>query len=315
MTALREAPTLTIGGDLVVNRLGYGALHLTGPGYWGPPSDPDNAIRVLRRAVELGVTFIDTADSYGPGDNEQIISRALYPYPDGLVVSTKGGMLRSGPMDWSRSAERPYISRLCRPEYLRQQVELSLRNLRVDRIDLYQLHSIDPAIPLADQLGELVRLQEQGKIRHIGISNQPQVTMEQLREAREVAEIVAVENLYHIGDRASEDVLNYAETEGLVFIPFFPLGSGELLRPSSALARFARGKAASPAQLALAWLLRRSPRIMLIPGTSSITHLEENLNAAEVSLTEEEWAALEDLCSQESYWRPGDPTSRPTELD
>lgn len=203
MTAARPEITtqLTIGGDLTVNRLGYGAMHLTGPGMWGEPTDPQGAIRVLRRAVDLGVNFIDTADSYGPGTNEQIIRRALHPYPVDLVISTKGGLLRSGPTDWTRDGD-PYIVPLGRPEYLRQQVEVSLRNLNLDCIGLYQLHRIDPAVPLADQLGELVRLQQQGKIRHLGLSGQPWVTVDELTQARAIADIVAVENLYNVADRA-----------------------------------------------------------------------------------------------------------------
>jgi len=298
--------TWRLGGDLTVNRLGYGAMHLTGPGFWGPPEDPDGAIRLLRRAVwELGVTFIDTADSYGPGCNEQIIRQALHPYPEELVIATKGGMLRSGPADWVRSAGRaPYIVALGRPEYLRQQVELSLRNLGVDRIDLYQLHRIDPLVPLADQLGELVRLRQQGKIRHIGLSGQPEVTVEQLTEARKTTDIVAVENLYNIADRSSEPVLKYAEANGIAFIPWFPLGHGDLVRPDGVLNEPAARHGVSPAQLALAWLLRHSPNALLIPGTTSARHLEENLRAADVTLDEDQWAAVEERCSHITTWRP-----------
>lgn len=300
------SPTFTFGPDLPVRRLGYGALHLTGPGYWGPPADPEAAVRVLRRAVDLGVTFIDTADSYGPDTNEQLIRQALHPYPEHLVIATKGGMLRSGPHDWVRSSGQPYIAACGRPEYLRQQVEMSLRNLGLERIDLYELHTIDPAVPLADQLGELVRLQKQGKIRHIGISGQPGVTVDQLTQARGIADIVAVENLYNLADRSSEDVLRYAEQHNIAFIPFFPLGHGDLARPDGILARLAGRYQATPTQLALAWLLHHSPNLLLIPGTSSVAHLEENMQAADISLDEAEMTALVDVVDRSgiSTWRP-----------
>jgi aryl-alcohol dehydrogenase-like predicted oxidoreductase len=308
MNTLSEfSPSLVLGTDLPVRRLGFGALHLTGPGYWGPPADPEGAVRVLRRAVDLGVSFIDTADSYGPNTNEQLIRRALHPYPEHLVIGTKGGMLRSGPKDWIRGNGQPYIVACGRPEYLRQQVEMSLCNLGLERIDLYELHSIDPVVPLADQLGELVRLQEQGKIRHIGLSGQPGVTIEQLTQAREIADIVAVENLYNLADRSSEDVLRYAEEHGIAFIPFFPLAHGDLARPGSILARLADQHRATPAQLALAWLLQHSPNLLLIPGTSSVAHLEENMQAADIDLDETEMKALTDEIDRSgiSTWRPG----------
>lgn len=297
---------LMLGGDLMVNRLGYGAMHLTGPGFWGPPEHPDEAIRLLRRAVhELGVNFIDTADSYGPGYNEQIIRKALHPYPDDLVVATKGGMLRSGPSDWVHAEGRsPYIVALGRPEYLRQQVELSLHRLRRDCIDLYQLHRIDPLVPLADQIGALTELQWQGKIRHIGLSGQPEVTVEQLEQAREVADIVAVENLYNIADRTSEPVLTYAEQHDIAFIPWFPLGHGSLVGPTGALTKAARKYGVSGARLGLAWLLRKSPNSLLIPGTTSVAHLEDNLQANNLHLADDDWRAIEDLCSQATVWRP-----------
>ncbi|WP_326647655.1 MULTISPECIES: aldo/keto reductase [unclassified Streptomyces] len=293
---MRPAPPesskqLTIGGDLTINRLGFGAMHLTGPGMWGPPEEPDNAIAVLRRAVDLGVTFIDTADAYGPGDNERIIREALHPYPEELVISTKGGMLRSGPDDWPDEGEL-YIVPLGRPEYLRQQVEMSLRNLGVERIDLYQLHSIDPAVPLADQLGELVRLQEQGKIRHIGISGQPGVTVEQLEQARETAALVAVENRYNIADRVGEDALRYAEEHGIAFISWFPMGHGELVGPDGLLTPIAARYGVTASQLALAWLLHRSPATLLIPGTTSLTHLEDNMRAADIRLSDSDWKTI-----------------------
>lgn len=272
--------TFSLGGDLPINRLGYGAMQLTGPGVWGEPKDPAEAIRVLRRAIELGVNFIDTADSYGPFVSERLIHKALHPYSDDLVIATKAGLTRPGPADW-----RP----LGRPEYLRQQLELSLRHLGLDRIDLYQLHRIDPKVPLADQLGELVTLQQEGKIRHIGVS---EVTVEQLRQARELAPIVSVQNLYNLANRQAEDVLDYAQTADIAFIPWFPIATGELARPGGPLDTFARRHDATPAQLALAWLLRRSPVMLPIPGTSSVAHLEENTAAATITLTDDEFMAL-----------------------
>lgn len=309
MTAIQTEITrqLTIGGDLTVNRLGYGAMHLTGPGMWGDPIDPEGAIRLLRRAVELGVNFIDTADSYGPGNNEQIIRRALHPYPDDLVICTKGGMLRSGPKDWIHSGDRPpYIVPLGRPEYLRQQVELSLRNLGVECIRLYQLHSIDPTVPLADQIGELARLREQGKIHHIGLSGQPGVTIDELTRARAVADIVAVENLFNIADRTDEETLRHAEKHNIAFIPWFPLGHGGLVGPDSVLAPIAAEYGATPSQLALAWLLHHSPATVLIPGTTSITHLEENARAADLRLSAADMAAITAAVdrAKPQIWRP-----------
>ncbi|MGK8510388.1 aldo/keto reductase [Nocardia asiatica] len=272
--------TFAIGGDLPVHRLGYGAMQLTGPGVWGDPKDPDEAVRVLRRAVELGVNFINTADSYGPFVSEKLIREALHPYPEDLVIATKAGLTRQGPNEW-----RP----VGRPEYLRQQAELSLRHLGVDRIDLYQLHRIDPQVPLANQLGELVTLQQEGKIRHIGLS---QVSVEQLRQAREIATIVSVQNLYNLANRADEDVLNYAEQENIGFIPWFPIATGELAAPGGPLAAISAEHGASPAQLALAWLLRRSPVVLPIPGTSSVAHVEENTAAARITLSDQEFEAL-----------------------
>ncbi|WP_280295545.1 aldo/keto reductase [Nocardia abscessus] len=272
--------TFAIGGDLPAHRLGYGAMRLTGPGVWGDPKDPDEAVRVLRRAVELGVNFIDTADSYGPFVSENLIRKALHPYREDVVIATKAGLTRQGPNEW-----RP----VGRPEYLRQQAELSLRHLGVDRIDLYQLHRIDPQVPLADQLGELVALQQEGKIRHIGLS---QVNVEQLRQAREIATIVSVQNLYNLANRADEDVLNYAEQENIGFIPWFPIATGELAAPGGPLAAISAEHGASPAQLALAWLLRRSPVVLPIPGTSSVAHVEENIAAARITLTDDEFDSL-----------------------
>ncbi|MEU7759950.1 MULTISPECIES: aldo/keto reductase [Micromonospora] len=269
-----------IGGDLPVDRLGYGAMQLTGPGVWGDPKDPAEAVRVLRRAYELGVTFIDTADSYGPFVSELLIREALHPYADDLVIATKAGLTRSGPDDW-----RP----VGRPEYLRQQCELSLRHLGLDCIPLYQLHRIDAKVPLADQLGELALLRQEGKIRHIGLS---QVSVEEIEAARAIAPIMSVQNLYNLADRSAEDVLEHCERHDLAFIPWFPIATGNLARPGGPLDAISTAHGASPAQLALAWLLRRSPVMLPIPGTSSVAHLEENVAAAEVELTDDEFEAL-----------------------
>lgn len=272
--------TFLLGGDLPVHRLGFGAMRITGPGVWGEPQDPDEAVRVLRRLVELGVTFIDTADSYGPSVSERLIKQALHPYPVDLVIATKGGFTRPGPGLWQPNG---------RPEYLRQQAELSLRNLGVERIDLYQLHRIDPTVPVEESLGELARLQQEGKIRHIGLS---QVSVAELEQARGAAEIVSVQNLYNLADRTSEDVLDYCEAENLAFIPWFPIATGTLAEPSGPLATISKSHGATPSQLALAWLLRRSPVILPIPGTSSVAHIEENVAAASVRLSDEEFEAL-----------------------
>lgn len=272
--------TFLLGGDLPVHRLGFGAMRITGPGVWGEPQDPDEAVRVLRRLVELGVTFIDTADSYGPSVSERLIKQALHPYPVDLVIATKGGFTRPGPGLWQPNG---------RPEYLRQQAELSLRNLGVERIDLYQLHRIDPTVPVEESLGELTRLQQEGKVRHIGLS---QVSVAELEQAREAAEIVSVQNLYNLADRTSEGVLNYCEAENLAFIPWFPIATGTLAEPSGPLATISKSHGATPSQLALAWLLRRSPVILPIPGTSSVAHIEENVAAASVRLSNEEFEAL-----------------------
>jgi pyridoxine 4-dehydrogenase len=272
--------TYSLGGDLPVHRLGYGAMQLTGPGVWGEPADRAEAVRVLRRAVQWGVTLIDTADSYGPFVSDALIREALYPYPQDLVIATKVGFTRQGPGVWTVVG---------RPEYLRQQVELNLRHLGVDRIDLLQLHRIDPAVPLADQIGELAALQAEGKIRHIGLS---EVSVEQISAARATAPIVSVQNRYNLADRRAEDVLEYAERENIAFIPWFPLATGQLAAPGGVLDGLAREHGASASQLALAWLLRRSPVMLPIPGTSSVTHLEENLRAAELTLSDAEYAAL-----------------------
>lgn len=275
--------TFTIGGDMTVNRLGYGTMQLTGSGVWGDPKDPDEAVRVLKRSVELGVNFIDTADSYGPAVAEPLIRKALYPYNDDLVIATKAGLTRSGPNDW-----RP----VGRPEYLRQQAEMSLRIMGLERIDLFQLHRIDPKVPLADQLGELELLRKEGKIRHIGLS---EVSVEELREAREITDIVSVQNLYNLSNRKAEDVLEEAESGGIAFIPWFPLATGELAREGGPLDDIAKRLNAKPAQIALAWLLRRSPAILPIPGTSSVAHLEDNMAAAGLELSDEDFETLSNL--------------------
>jgi aryl-alcohol dehydrogenase-like predicted oxidoreductase len=279
-TPAAASGTFTIG-DLPVHRLGFGSMQLTGGGVWGDPKDPDEAVRVLRRAVELGVTLIDTADSYGPVVAERLIAQALAPYADDLVIATKAGLTRQGPDVWTPVGH---------PAYLRQQAELSLRNLRVEQIGLFQLHRIDPEFPLEDQVGELAKLQEEGKIRHIGLS---EVSVEQIEAASKIATIATVQNLYNLANRAAEDVLVHCEQHGIGFIPWFPLATGELSRPGGRLDTLAAAKGATPAQLALAWLLRRSPVMLPIPGTSKVAHLEENIAAAEITLTDEEYAALE----------------------
>jgi len=267
--------TFRIGGDLPVHRLGFGAMRITGKGIWGEPEDRDEALRVLRRSLELGINFIDTADSYGPEVSERLIAEALYPYPKGLVIATKAGFRRPGPGRWVEDG---------RPEYLRGQVEGSLRRLRLERIDLLQLHRIDPKVPLQDQLGALTRLQQEGKIRHLGLS---EVSVAQIEAARELAEIVTVQNLYNLSNRKSEDVLDYSEAEGIGFIPWFPLATGELAQPGGPLARAAERLHATPSQVALAWLLYRSPAMLPIPGTARVKHLEENTAAALLELDEE----------------------------
>ena len=272
--------TFQLGGDLPIRRLGYGAMQLTGPGVWGDPRDPEEAVRVLRRAVELGVNFIDTADSYGPFVSEMLIKKALHPYADDLVIATKGGFTRSGPGQWRAVG---------RPEYLRQQVELSLRHLGLERIDLYQLHRIDPKVPVGESLGELKLLQQEGKIRHLGVS---EVSVAQLEEARKHAEIVSVQNLYNLANRRAEDVLEYAEANDIGFIPWYPIATGELARPGGPLEAFSRQHGATPSQLALAWLLKRSPVMLPIPGTSSVAHVEENTAAALVELSDAEFRTL-----------------------
>jgi len=268
--------TFTIGGDLEVHRLGFGAMRITGDGIWGPPDDPEEAKRLLKRVVELGIDLIDTADSYGPEVSENLIAEALHPYPDGLVIATKGGLRRTGPGEWPRDA---------RPERLKECCEGSLRRLKVDRIDLYQLHSPDPEVPYEDSVGALKELQDEGKIRHIGISN---VSVDELEQAREIVEVVTVQNRYNLEDRDSEDVLDACEEAGIGFIPWFPLATGRLAEPGGPLDRVASDRDATPGQIALAWLLARSRVMLPIPGTSSVEHLEENLAAADIELSRDE---------------------------
>ena len=283
MTTVAPTDTFSIGGDLPVHRLGYGAMQLPGPGVWGEPADPENARRVVRAAVEQGVDFIDTADSYGPVVSERIIAEALHPYPEGLVIATKAGLTRQGPGIWTPVG---------RPAYLKQQVELSLRTLRLERIDLIQLHRIDAEVPLADQLGAFKELQDEGKVRHIGVS---EVSVAELEQAREIVEIVSVQNLYNLTNRQSQDVLDHATEHGIGFIPWFPIATGDLAAPDSPVADIARELDATPSQVALAWLLQNSPVILPIPGTKSVDHLTENLGAAQLRLSDEDMARLDAL--------------------
>lgn len=270
-----------LGGDLPIGRLGYGAMQITGPGVWDWPADRAGALAVLRRAVELGVTFIDTADSYGPLVSELLIAEALHPYRDDLVIATKAGFTRQGPGQWTECG---------RPEYLTQQVELSLRHLRLDHIDLIQLHRIDPAVPLADQLGAFVELREAGKVKHIGLS---EVSVAELEQARQITPIVSVQNRYNLIDRGSEELLDHAAKENIAFIPWFPIATGDLTKPDSPVAAVAAELGATPAQVALAWLLKRSPVMLPIPGTKTVSHLEDNLGAATVELSDKQFAALD----------------------
>jgi pyridoxine 4-dehydrogenase len=273
--------TFALGGDLPIHRLGFGAMRITGEGIWGEPKDPEKAKQVLRRALELGVNFIDTADSYGPDVSERLIAEALYPYPSDLIIATKGGLTRSGPNRWAPVG---------RPEYLRQCVEMSLRRLKVERIDLWQLHRIDPKVPVEESLGAIKELQKQGKIRHIGLS---EVTPDDIERARKTVPIVSVQNLYNISDRKYESTLGYCEQNDLGFIPWFPVAAGALARPGGPLDTAARRHHATVAQLSIAWLLYRSPVMLPIPGTSSVEHLEENVAAAAVELSPDEWKAIE----------------------
>jgi pyridoxine 4-dehydrogenase len=272
--------TFTIGGDLEVRRLGFGTMRITGDGIWGPPDDPDEAKRLLRRVVELGVNLIDTADSYGPEVSESLIADALHPYPEGLVIATKGGLRRTGPGQWPRDA---------RPERLRECCEGSLRRLKLDRIDLYQLHAPDPQVPLEDSLGALKDLQDEGKIRHIGVSN---VSVDELERSRALVDVATVQNRYSLADRAREDTLEACEAGGIGFIPWFPLATGDLARPGGPLDELAQAHDATAGQLALAWLLGRSPVMLPIPGTASLVHLEENVAAGELELPARELERL-----------------------
>jgi aryl-alcohol dehydrogenase-like predicted oxidoreductase len=277
-----DAGTFSIGKDMPVNRLGYGAMRITGDGVWGDPKDLNGARNVLRRAVELGVNFIDTADSYGPEVSERLIGEALAPYADGVVIATKGGLTRQGPNKWLPVG---------RPEYLTQQVEMSLRHLKLERIDLWQLHRIDPKTPVEESLAAMKKLQEQGKIRHIGLS---EVKPQDIERARKVVDVVSVQNRYNIGDRAHDDVVDYCTQHGIAFIPWFPVAAGKLAQPGGKLDSVAKDHSATVSQLSLAWLLRRSSIMLPIPGTSSVTHLEENVASARVSLVDSEWKQIED---------------------
>ncbi|HEX3660209.1 MAG TPA: aldo/keto reductase [Acidobacteriaceae bacterium] len=273
--------TFSLGGDLPVNRLGFGAMRITGDGIWGEPKDPEAARRVLRRAVELGVNFIDTADSYGPAVSEPLIGEALAPYSHGTVIATKGGLTRQGPNVWQPVG---------RADYLIQQAELSLRWLRLETLPLWQLHRIDPQTPVEESLGAARDLQKQGKIRHIGLS---EVKVPDIERARKIVPIVSVQNKYNLSDRAHEDVLQYCEKHNIAFIPWFPVAAGKLTQPGGALATAAKKHNATPSQLSIAWLLHHSPVILPIPGTSSVQHLEENLKAAAIQLSDAEWSEIE----------------------
>jgi aryl-alcohol dehydrogenase-like predicted oxidoreductase len=278
-TAVEGSGTFTLG-DLEVHRLGFGAMRITGRGVWGEPDDPAEARRLLRRVVELGVDLIDTADSYGPAISERLIREALHPYPEGLVIATKGGSIRFGPEGWGADGS---------PEHLREACEGSLRRLRLDRIDLYQLHTVDPHVPLKESVGALKGLQDEGKIRHIGLSN---VDVWELEQVLDIADVVSVQNRYSLADRGSEDVLERCEELGIGFIPWFPLAAGRLANDRGAVADVARERGATPTQIALAWLLAHSPVLLPIPGTSRVKHLEENVAAASTQLTDEELERL-----------------------
>ncbi len=273
--------TFSLGGDLPIHRLGFGAMRITGSGIWGEPKDRDEAKRVLKRLPDLGVNFIDTADAYGPEVSENLIAEALHPYQAGLVIATKGGFTRQGPNKWAIVG---------RPEYLRQCVELSLRRLKLERIELYQLHRIDPQVPVEVSLGELKKMQQEGKIRHIGLS---EVSVQEIERAQRTVPIVSVQNKYNIADRTHEGVLKFCEKQGIGFIPWFPMEQGKLNKPGSVLEQAAKAHKVTTAQLAIAWLLHHSPVMLPIPGTSSVKHLEENVAAAEIKLSDAEWQSLE----------------------
>ena len=280
---LATNPIWKLGGDLPVNRLGFGAMRITGEGIWGWPADRNNALKVLRRAVQLGVNLIDTADAYGPETSELLIAEALHPYPAGLVIATKGGLTRPGPGDWKPDG---------RPEYLKKCVENSLKRLRLERIDLYQLHRIDRKVPMEESLGAIKEMQSAGKIRHVGLS---EVSPEEIERARKILPIVSVQNRYNIADREWEKTLVYCEKEHLGFMPWSPIGGGRGLKPGGGLEAIAKAHQATVFQVALAWLLQRSPVMLPIPGTSSLAHLEENVAAAKLKLTPEEWKTIDAL--------------------
>ncbi len=285
MTKVSE--TFTIGGDLTVNRMGFGAMRITGAGIWGEPADHDEAIRVLKRTLELGLNFIDTADSYGPEVSERLIAEALYPYPRHLVIATKAGIVRPGPDQWEPNG---------RPDHLRKAVDGSLKRLRLERIDLLQLHRVDERVPADEQYGVLRELKDQGKVRHVGLS---EVTVEQIEAARRIVDIVTVQNRYSITDRVHEDVLEYCEREGIGFIPWFPLGAGKLTKAGGLLDQVASKLGATVGQVALAWLLRRSPVMLVIPGTSKVKHLEENVAAASLPLSDHDFERLDEASRSE----------------
>lgn len=286
MPSAAHAGTFALGGDLTVNRLGFGAMRITGDGIWGDPKDPAECKRTLKRLIDLNVNFIDTADSYGPEVSENLIAEALYPYPNGLVIATKGGLTRQGPNEWAPVG---------RAEYLRQEVEMSLRRLKVERIDLYQLHRFDPKVPVEESLGELGKMQKEGKIRHIGIS---ETNVADIQRAQKVVKIVSVQNKYNLTDRAYEDVVDYCTKNNLAFIPWFPLGAGELVKSGGVLDRLAKKHDATMSQVAIAWLLRRSPVVLPIPGTSKASHVEQNVAAAELKLDGSEWQSLEEAAQK-----------------
>ena len=276
-----QSGTFTIGGDMKVHRMGFGAMRLTGKGIWGDPKDPAEARRVLKKAVELGVDFIDTADSYGPEVSENLIAEALHPYPKGLVIATKAGLTRQGPDQWLPVG---------RPEYLQQCLEMSLRRLKVDCIDLYQLHRIDAKVPVEESLGLLKKMQKAGKIRHIGLS---EVSVKEIEHAQKIVKIVSVQNLYNLGDRKHEDVVTHCEKHQLGFIPWFPMAGGDMLKPGGPLDKVAKHHQATVSQVCLAWLLHRSPVMLPIPGTSSVEHLKENIAASSLQIEPGEWAEIE----------------------
>lgn len=280
------SPTFTIGGDLTINRMGYGAMRITGEGIWGPPQDRAECIRVLQKTVELGINFIDTADSYGPNISEELIAEALHPYPAGLVIATKGGLLRTGPNQWPINAH---------PDHLRQALEGSLQRLKLDQIDLYQLHRVDPEVPYEQTLEFLQRVQEEGLVKHIGLS---EVTIDQIKKAQEYVTVVSVQNMYSVDNRKWEDELEYCRQQDMAFIPWYPLSAGNL-KAMEIIGQVAQKYNATPHQIALSWLLHHAPNILLIPGTSKVKHLEENVKAASITLDAEAMQVLNNLNSAE----------------